>query len=173
MRTLCVFLLMALPALPAEIWLDVPLVRQQKDGCGAAAASMILQYWARQGTKLDAGVSGNDRIFKALYSRADRGIRADSLVNYLERSGFYAFAIAGTRADLEEHIEKGRPLVVTLREGGQLHYEVVRGVGAQGVWLNDPSDGRAHLVVWPEFDKHWKGAANWLLVAVPRRPPAH
>ncbi len=173
MRTFCIFLLMALPGLSADIWLDVPLVRQHKDGCGAAAAAMVLQYWAGQGAKLGSDDTGNDRIYQALYSRADHGIRADSLESYLKRSGFYVFAMAGTRADLADHIGKGRPLIVCLREGHQLHYEVVRGIGRLGVWLNDPADGRAHLAAWSEFDTHWKEAANWLLLAVPRQQPTH
>ena len=31
-----------------EVWLDVPYVVQQKDGCGAAVISMVMQYWERQ-----------------------------------------------------------------------------------------------------------------------------
>ena len=29
----------------ANLWLDVPFVPQQKDGCGAASIAMVMQYW--------------------------------------------------------------------------------------------------------------------------------
>ena len=31
----------------AGLWLDVPFVRQQANGCGAACISMVMQYWLR------------------------------------------------------------------------------------------------------------------------------
>ena len=34
-------------------WLDVPFVKQTENGCGAAALSMTMQYWLRQGAALD------------------------------------------------------------------------------------------------------------------------
>ncbi len=27
------------------VWLDVPFVKQEKDGCGAASIAMVMQYW--------------------------------------------------------------------------------------------------------------------------------
>jgi len=27
------------------LWLDVPYVHQEKDGCGSASLAMVLQYW--------------------------------------------------------------------------------------------------------------------------------
>ena len=29
------------------VWLDVPFVKQEKDGCGAASIAMVMQYWRR------------------------------------------------------------------------------------------------------------------------------
>ncbi len=29
---------------PAGIWLDVPFIAQEKDGCGAASIAMVMQY---------------------------------------------------------------------------------------------------------------------------------
>jgi len=31
-----------------SIWLDVPFVKQEKDGCGAASIAMVMQYWQLQ-----------------------------------------------------------------------------------------------------------------------------
>jgi len=27
------------------VWLDVPFVKQEKEGCGSASVAMIMQYW--------------------------------------------------------------------------------------------------------------------------------
>ena len=49
------------------VWLDVPFVRQEKDGCGAASIAMVMQYWQRQ--RAVAGASSDAaQIQHALYS---------------------------------------------------------------------------------------------------------
>jgi hypothetical protein len=30
------------------VWLDVPFVRREKDGCGAASVAMVMQYWFKR-----------------------------------------------------------------------------------------------------------------------------
>ncbi len=39
---------MLLAAEPPGVWLDVPFVKQEKDGCGAASIAMVIQYWRMQ-----------------------------------------------------------------------------------------------------------------------------
>ena len=39
------------------VWLDVPFVKQEKDGCGAASIAMVMQYWQAQ-----QGQSGERRF---------------------------------------------------------------------------------------------------------------
>ena len=36
-----------------DIVLDVPFVAQEKNGCGAAAISMVLSYWNENGYPID------------------------------------------------------------------------------------------------------------------------
>lgn len=36
---------------PPAIWIDVPFVSQTKEGCGSAAMSMVMQYWAKRAGK--------------------------------------------------------------------------------------------------------------------------
>ena len=46
------------------IWLDVPFVKQEKEGCGAASIAMVMQFWQQQQGRpvaefpLTAGVVG-------------------------------------------------------------------------------------------------------------------
>src|SRR4029077_18169216 len=30
------------------VWVDVPFIRQEKDGCGAASIAMVMQYWLQK-----------------------------------------------------------------------------------------------------------------------------
>jgi hypothetical protein len=57
--------------LPA-VWLDVPFVKQEKDGCGAASIAMVMQYWqAQQGQPVNA-TSDAAQIQRTLYSAKAR-----------------------------------------------------------------------------------------------------
>jgi Papain-like cysteine protease AvrRpt2 len=51
---------------PAGLWLDVPFVKQEKDGCGAASIAMVMQYWRRQQPKSAGEDSDVGRIQQAL-----------------------------------------------------------------------------------------------------------
>ena len=77
------------PAEDSGVWLDVPFVSQQKDGCGAASVAMVMQYWfnlrncadGKQAGKgacapsesVDAAISTlSDEELARLASRADK-----------------------------------------------------------------------------------------------------
>ncbi len=141
-------------------WLDVPFVRQQKNGCGPAVAAMILEYWgvrdARPGDGLRPGPDG---------------VLASVLQRYFTGQGFHAFAIEGGWADIEEHLGNGRPLIVALREtrAAPLHYVVVAGIDETNVYLNDPARHKLTRLDRGAFASAWKAGGNWTLVAVPRR----
>src|SRR5690242_3805260 len=98
-------------AAPSGIWLDVPFVRQAKDGCGAASVAMIMQYWEKQ--QGEAFQPGADAVTiqRILYSSEAHGIYASAIEQYLRKNGFQTFAVEGTWADLRQHLEKGRPLL--------------------------------------------------------------
>src|SRR5260370_28016660 len=91
----------------AGLWLDVPFVKQEKDGCGAASIAMVMQYWQKQaGSELP----GSDAalIQRALYSPKAHGIYASDMERYFQQQGFKTFVFAGTWDDLKQHLEKGR-----------------------------------------------------------------
>jgi ABC-type bacteriocin/lantibiotic exporter with double-glycine peptidase domain len=165
---LCGFVL---SAEPTAIWLDVPFVKQTKDGCGAASVAMVMQYWSSHGTRTFAeSASDPEVIFRELYSPDAHGIYASKLEGYLQRNGFRTFAIGGRWDDLKQHLQKGRPLIVALKPGsGPLHYVVVAGLDEREsvVMLNDPAQRK--LLKWgrTEFEKDWNGSHNWMLLAVP------
>jgi predicted double-glycine peptidase len=147
-------------------WLDVPFVRQEKNGCGAASLAMILAYWSPSDGAIGSRAHS---IQQELYVPAERGIPASSMQRYLEARDFEAFAFSGVWADLVEHLEKGRPLIVALKPGRTLHYAVVAGVNGDLIALNDPSDRKLRQITRAQFEKSWIAAGWWTLLAVPRK----
>ncbi len=161
-----------LHAVAPGVWLDVPFIKQERDGCGAASLAMVMQYWDRQqGRPADAD-SDAAHIQRVLYSKSGRGIYASDLERYLQRHGFRAFAFAGEWSDLQEHLSKGRPLIVALKPGSgkPLHYAVVAGLDGEQhlVLVNDPAERKLLKQDQAEFEKEWKAAGHWTLLAIPQ-----
>jgi ABC-type bacteriocin/lantibiotic exporter with double-glycine peptidase domain len=158
----------------AGIWLDVPYVKQTEDGCGAAAISMLLQYWNAHGAGIDSQRLDASTIQKQLYSRKDRGIHASDMESYLKGSGFRVFPLNGDWKDLLEQLQQGRPLIASLQPGSgktPLHYVVVMGIDWQNgaVFINDPARGKLLRVAREDFEKQWRPNRNWMLLALPEK----
>ena len=160
---------------PANIWLDVPFVPQQKDGCGAASIAMVMQYWERkQGQPLHPEADAA-KILGTLYSQSAHGIYASAILRYFQQNAYHAFAFAGQQADLVTQLQQGRPLIVALKPGSGpgsgplLHYVVVVGLDEpqQVVLVNDPAQRKLLKEDRSQFEREWKAAGNWTLLAVP------
>lgn len=154
------------------IWLDVPYVRQPQNGCGAACIVMVMRYWVRKDPQFHCRVPAIEALQRTLYRPRARGIFASDMVDYLRRKGFRVFAFRGAWSDLSEHLAKGRPLIVCLRQGGldrSRHYVVVVGLDpARGlVLVNDPARRKLAMVARATFSRQWSAAQNWTLLAVP------
>ena len=162
----------AAPANSSGVWLEVPYVKQSEDGCGSAAIAMLLQYWGAHGAPIAAGRADAAAIQKQLYSRKARGIFASDMQRYLRESGFREFAVRGEWSDLRQHLEQGRPLIISIQPGSAkapLHYVVVTGMDWQreAIFVNDPARGKLLRIERQEFEKEWQAARNWMLLAVP------
>lgn len=160
---------------PPAVWIDVPFVRQPREGCGAAAIAMLMQYWAAQSGSAPQGSSEVDTIQQELYSAKDHGILASAMERYLRQNGYSVFTIRGTWSDLESQLRKGRPLIVAVRPQGQrkLHYVIVDGVDPDRelVMMNDPAERKLLTQERAGFERDWKATHNWLLLAVPAPSP--
>ena len=153
------------------VWLEVPYVHQEKDGCGSAALAMVLRYWQTKNVAIAEGRSDPAKIQRELYAAKRRGIFASDMERYMQESGFEAFAFRGDWSDLRTHISKGRPLIVGLKRKGQpAHYVVIVGIDAENAaaLVNDPEQGSMLRVERKDFEKGWQGTQNWTLLAVPR-----
>ena len=156
----------------AGVWLDVPFVRQPKQGCGAAVISMVMQYWRQKEDREFRASSDTAAIQSALYSPRVGGIPASAMEKYFQKAGFRTFAIRGSWDDLKLHLAKGRPIIVSLKasgESGPLHYVVVTGLDWERgyVFANDPAGERLERISRAAFGEEWKAAGNWALLALP------
>ncbi len=169
--TLCGLLLAA----GAGVWLDVPFVKEEKDGCGAASIAMVMQYWQHQQNRPVGEDSDAAVIQRALYSAKAHGIYASEMEHYFREKGFHTFTIRGEWEDLKHQLDKGRPLIVALQPagGGTLHYVVVTGLdGNQGiVMVNDPAQRKLLKDDRPSFEREWSAAGKWTLMALPQTEP--
>jgi ABC-type bacteriocin/lantibiotic exporter with double-glycine peptidase domain len=137
---------------------------------------MVMQFWQRQQGLSANADSEEARIQLALYSSKAHGIYASEFQNYFHAHGYQAFAFQGRREDLRQHLEKGRPLIAALKPaaGATLHYVVVAGLDAEHglVLLNDPAERKLMKQDLASFEKEWKGAGYWTLLAVPQSEKA-
>jgi ABC-type bacteriocin/lantibiotic exporter with double-glycine peptidase domain len=162
-----------LASVGSNVWLDVPFVKQEKNGCGAASIAMIMQYWQRQQGKTSSQAEDAARIQQELYSKQAHGIYASDLEQYLAQHGFRTFAFRGDWSDLESNLAKGRPLLVALQPGHHdpLHFVVIAGIDLQAalVLMNDPAQRKLLKQDRSDFEKQWKAAGYWTLLAVPKQ----
>jgi len=154
------------------VWLDVPYVKQSEDGCGSATIAMLLQYWNGHGETIDASRADVTAIQEKLYSAKAHGIFASDMEQYLRESHFRAFGFRGAWRDLQEHLKRGRPLLISLQPTGvrtRFHYVVVAGMDwrREAVFVNDPARGKLLRMERKEFEKEWRATGNWMLLAVP------
>jgi predicted double-glycine peptidase len=160
----------AFAASPAGLWLDVPFVSQTKDGCGAASIAMVMQYWERQQNQATPLEAEPAAILQALYSAPAHGIYASAMARYFQANGFRAFAFTASRSDIERQVHSGRPLIVALKPGSSLHYVVVAGLEEpqRVILINDPAQRKLLKEDQFQFEREWKAAGNWALLAVPQ-----
>jgi predicted double-glycine peptidase len=158
---------------PPGIWLDVPFIKQKKDGCGAASVAMVMQYWLQKEGH-PAGESADPaHIQNTLYSRHARGIYGSVMGNYFREHNFRSFTFQGKWSDLEQHLIKGRPLIVMLKPGHHAppHYVVITGLDPSHglVLVNDPAARKLLKLDRASFEKSWNAVGNWTLLAVARQ----
>lgn len=148
--------------------LSVPFFAQQKNGCGAASVAMVMHYWSSEQGDIDQYPKASD-IYAALYDAKLRGIPLVDMKHYLEGNGFRAFTFHGRWSDVEQQLEKRRPLIISLKKkaSSPMHFAVVTGAGRDEVQLNDPTHEGTTRMKREEFEKRWKYAETWMLLAVP------
>ena len=160
-------------AVSAGEWLDVPFVRQEKNGCGAASIAMVMQYWLKQQGRTASDSAEATQIQRTLYVPGADGIYASAMESYFQEHGFRTFSFSGRWEDLQQHLHKGRPLIVALSPSatdGSLHYVVIAGIDPEHglVLLNDPARRKLLKQSRSGFEKQWSATGKWTLLALPQ-----
>ena len=152
------------------IWLDVPFVKQEKDGCAAASISMVMQYWSKDSNP-KLFLQADPRIIQqALYSEDAEGILATAMERYFQEAGFLTFVFQGDWMELDHHLSLGRPMIVCLGGSGPTrHCLVVTGLDSEHnvVLVNDPAQRKLLKMDRADFEKSWDETGKWTLLAVP------
>jgi ABC-type bacteriocin/lantibiotic exporter with double-glycine peptidase domain len=155
-----------------EVRLDVPFVKQAAEGCGAASIAMVMQYWSVLEARTPGERANPAYILRSLHSRAGHGIYASAMSRYFEEQGFQAYVFTGDWTMLEQHLQKGRPLIVALKPSAMersLHFVVVAGMDSQNqiILVNDPAERKLRKLDRVAFEKQWGGVQRWTLLALP------
>jgi ABC-type bacteriocin/lantibiotic exporter with double-glycine peptidase domain len=146
---------------------DVPVLLQEEEAdCGAAAVSMVLNYWQTP-TRIED-------VVRAFPELTDSGnMDASDLRQYVEQRGLSAFLFSGEMRVLEFELMQERPVIVGLVKRYGLkkpmaHYEVVVGYNPtkEIVATLDPAHG------WRQnslsgFLSEWEPSQRLTLVAFP------
>jgi len=141
-----------------------PIRQKDSVGCGPVALALVLRHYGES--------VGPEDLTRELPPAGDAGSTAGALRDAARRLGYKAHVIEGTFEDLEEHLRKGRPLIVGLVKpfitGAVPHYEVVAGVHPVrgSVATLDPVRGWT-LNSREGFLEEWAGSGRLLLVIAP------
>ncbi|HUF05014.1 MAG TPA: C39 family peptidase [Aridibacter sp.] len=157
----------------AGAWLDVPFVKQEENGCGSASIAMVMQYWDKQQDRPSNDSAQATQIHRALYVPGADGIYASAMERYFQEHEFRTFSFRGDWEMLQQHLQKGRPLIAALKpsgSGSSLHYVVVVGLDPEQdlLLLNDPAQRKLLKQDRTGFEKQWSATGNWTLLAVPQ-----
>jgi ABC-type bacteriocin/lantibiotic exporter with double-glycine peptidase domain len=141
----------------------VVLQRQQAD-CGLAALAMIAGAWGRRWSMDDIA-----RHVKP----TDKGVRLGALRDFARARGLEAYAVRGQLQDLENELQKGRPVLLGLvlpfdRKTNLHHYEVAIAMNPRDgtVVTLDPATGDMLKRSREVLDLEWKHAGYATLVVV-------
>lgn len=162
----------ARPVGPTELagseWLraaPTPVVRQtQQADCGLAALAMMAGAWGQQWSVPELAKQAPP---------TGKGVKLGILRDVARARGLEAYAIAGSHADLQRELAKGRPVMLGLllpfeRKRARSHYEVVIAVHPRDgrVVTLDPATGKQLLRSREVLDVEWKPAGYATLVVV-------
>ena len=139
--------------------LDVPFVAQTPALCGGASAAMVMRYWGDG--------SADPQGFAPLLREDAIGIRAADLVGALERRGYTALAFEADEGLAHGELQRGRPLILLIDGGAQLHYVVLLAWGSDSVLYHDPALGPHQVRPEEELLAAWEASGRLAILALP------
>ena len=134
---------------------------------------MVMQYWHKQQGRSLSDSAQATEIHRALYVPGADGIYASAMEHYFQEHEFRTFSFRGDWEVLQQHLQKGRPLIAALKPSGSidsLHYVVVVGLDPERnlLLLNDPARRKLLKQDRSDFEKQWSATGEWTLLALPQ-----
>jgi len=149
--------------------LTVPAYEQQgRFDCGHATLSMLFAYYAHR-----PDPARSEGLREVAQTR--QGASGGELCDFLEAEGFEALLFSGELSHEVEglyyHLDRGRPLLVCIGEGGKegsRHYVLVVGYDPETrlIFLQDPARGGVSVAAW-QFERAWEPCQRFCLLATP------
>lgn len=128
--------------------------------CGAATLHSVCAYWG-------VGLACEEDYFRVLNTDEETGTLPDRIISYAKKRGLHVDAKdCMTVAELQRHLDKGRPVIVLVQAHGDKrkyrdyneagHYVIAIGYDDRKVYFEDPiMSGRRVFMTYPEFDDRW------------------
>ena len=145
------------------------VVQRARTDCGLAALAMIAGAWGRSWSVADMARH---------VPPTEKGVKLGALRDLARARGLQAFAVKGQFKDLENELEKGRPVLLGLvlpfdRKNNLHHFEVVIAMNPRDgtVVTLDPATGDMMKRTRKVLDLEWKHAGYATLVVVAERNP--
>jgi tetratricopeptide (TPR) repeat protein len=163
-------------AVPSEGHLikDVPFYKQkQRNYCGPAVLSMVLNYWQQNETFTQ------DEIASDIFDASGEITNNSKIVFYPREKGFYVYSFNGDMGTLKTFIDADIPVIILQKVVGKIvnkgHYRIVLGYDdARNLMIvHDPWFGEALSISYNVFSELWAfgkeiNKDNWALVILPK-----
>ena len=139
-------------------------LKQGNKQCALTSISVLADYW---------GINKDSReIENELGATPKDGYTLKQIRDWARHNGLDSYVISGTLAELRYHVEKGRPVIVVLKErlGSGNHSVVVKYVQPNGdIEVMDPWKGKHAKIRKISFLARSKDLRNPMLISAPRR----
>jgi ABC-type bacteriocin/lantibiotic exporter with double-glycine peptidase domain len=163
-------------------WLEMEHVRQEKNLCACASASMVLKYYGDDRSQLEIKALTRGREYRSDKAFRDHTVTGGTellaamrLLGYFWRSTTLANDKAGLANGLRAiraSLDDDKPVIITIRDEGKAHVVVVRGYSnpRAEIYLLDPaSKPGSTTLTFKEFGKIWQfDAKRWLALTNPK-----
>ncbi len=146
----------------ARIIKDVPFFPQEQFQCGPASLAGVLQYWGLPVLP--------EEIAEEVFSKSAGGTLTIDMVIYPRGKGFSVNQYRGNLNDIEEHIERGHPLIVLVDYGfwsiKQYHFMIIVGYDEGGLIAHSGKEPQKYIQQ-KDFLVSWEKTENWTLLIMP------
>lgn len=143
--------------------IEVPMIKQEKEYCGAACLGMVFKYYKKNISQYV--------IASNIYKRG-LGISAKDMKRFSEKSGFKTYVFKGNINIITYFLKRKLPLISAVSGFRDIfHYVTIIGFDNQKkeFIINDPSSGKREALKFSSYLKNSKKTNHWTLLIIPEK----